>query len=53
MPTTHPLSFAKADMEMCFNRIDPKLRMPDEHLHFPTGDLAAYSQDLRPGPLRW
>ncbi len=24
----HPLSFAKADKELCFNRIDEKLRMP-------------------------
>ena len=40
----HPLSFAKADMEMCFNRIDKKLRMPDSHLHFPTGDLSAYTK---------
>jgi glucosamine-6-phosphate deaminase len=30
-------------MDLCFDRIDPKLRMPDAHLHFPTGDLAAYS----------
>jgi len=44
VPTTHPLSFAKADMELCFNRIDPKLRMPESHLHFPTGDLDAYSR---------
>jgi len=44
VPITHPLSFAKADMEMCFNRIQPKLRMPLEHLHFPTGDLKAYSK---------
>ena len=41
--TNHPLSFAKADMEMCFNRIDRKLRMPAPHLHFPTDDLKAYS----------
>jgi len=40
--TNHPLSFAKADMEMCFNRIDKKLRMPAAHLHFPTDDLKAY-----------
>ncbi len=44
VPVTHPLSFAKADLEMCFNRIDPQLRMPDSHLHFPAGDLAAYSR---------
>lgn len=42
----HPLSFAKADLELCFNRIDPKLRMPDENIHFPTGDLDAYSQSF-------
>ena len=30
----HPLSFARADLELCFNRIDPALRMPDENLHF-------------------
>ena len=44
VPTTHPLSFAKADMELCFHRIDRKLRIPPEHLHFPTGDLQAYSR---------
>ena len=46
MPATHPLSFAKADKEMCFDRIDKALRMPDSHLHFPTGDLAAYSRSF-------
>ena len=40
---SHPLSFAKADLDLCFRRIDPALRMPDSHLHFPAGDLAAYS----------
>src|SRR6266446_5216714 len=42
--TDHPLSFAKADLEMCFNRIDKKLAMPRENIHFPTGDLDAYSR---------
>src|SRR6266478_2926012 len=32
----HPLSFAKADMDLCFKRIHRKLRPPDAHLHFPT-----------------
>lgn len=41
---THPLSFARADMELCFNRIDRKLVMPKQNIHFPTGDLAAYSR---------
>lgn len=40
----HPLSFARADLELCFNRIRPELRMPDANLHFPTHDLSAYSR---------
>ena len=43
MPVTHPLSFAKADLELCFHRIQASLRMPREHLHFPVGDFPAYS----------
>lgn len=39
----HPLSFARADMEMCFNRIRDELRMPEGNIHFP-GDPGAYSQ---------
>lgn len=35
VPATHPLSFAGTDLEYCFNRIKPELRMPDENLHFP------------------
>jgi glucosamine-6-phosphate deaminase len=32
----HPLSFARADKELCFNRIRPELRMPASQLHFPS-----------------
>src|SRR4051812_29654377 len=39
---THPLSFEKADREMCFNHIDKKLVMPDANLHFPKANTAAY-----------
>lgn len=39
---THPLSFERADRELCFNRIDPKLSMPDANLHFPKADTAPY-----------
>ena len=46
VPIDHPLSFAKADLELCFNRIRPELRMPDDHLHFPTGDLETYSNSF-------
>ena len=45
VPTDHPLSFAKADMELCFDRIRPELRMPAENIHFPT-DLEAFSQSF-------
>ena len=40
----HPLSFAKADKELCFNRIDKKLRMPETNLHFPKADVTEYVQ---------
>ena len=39
----HPLSFEKADRELCFNRIDRRLRMPDENLHFPKADTKPYT----------
>lgn len=38
----HPLSFERADRELCFSRIQPDLVMPDEHLHFPKADTAKY-----------
>lgn len=38
----HPLSFAKADWDLCLSRIRPELRMPAENIHFPI-DLEAYS----------
>ncbi|MBQ9755870.1 MAG: glucosamine-6-phosphate isomerase [Lentisphaeria bacterium] len=37
-----PLGFAKADMELCFNRIRPELRMPKENMHFPSENLQEY-----------
>jgi len=42
MDASHPLSFEKADRELCFNRIDPRCRMPEANLHFPKADLSAY-----------
>jgi glucosamine-6-phosphate deaminase len=39
----HPLSFKRAEKELCFSRIRPELRMPDDHIHFPVGDVATYS----------
>ena len=42
VPTTHPLSFAKADMELCFNRIDKKQRIPESNIHFPKAATSEY-----------
>jgi glucosamine-6-phosphate deaminase len=44
VPRTHPLSFARADMELCFDRIRHDLRMPEENIHFPKADsLKSYT----------
>jgi len=44
VPMSHPLSFARADMEMCFDRILPTFRMPEENIHFPkAAQLPAYT----------
>ena len=39
-----PMSFAKADMDLCFNRIRKDLRMPLENIHFPKADASEYIQ---------
>jgi len=41
-PTDHPLSFERADKELCFDRIREELRMPEKNLHFPKADVSAY-----------
>jgi len=38
VPTDHPLSFEKADRELCFSRIRKDLVMPDANLHFPKAE---------------
>jgi glucosamine-6-phosphate deaminase len=42
-----PLSFARADMELCFNRIRADLRMPEAHIHFPKADVSDYVESWR------
>jgi glucosamine-6-phosphate deaminase len=42
VPVSHPLSFERADRELCLNRIRPELRMPEKNLHFPKADLTEY-----------
>jgi glucosamine-6-phosphate deaminase len=42
VPPDHPLSFARTDMELCFNRIHPDLRMPEANIHFPAANASEY-----------
>lgn len=37
-----PLGFARADKELCFDRIRPELAMPIENMHFPAVDAFKY-----------
>ncbi len=46
---THPLSFEKADRELCFNLIDKKSGMPDSNLHFPKADVNEYINSWESG----
>jgi len=47
--TNHPLSFERADRELCFDRIERDLRIPDENLHFPKADTARYIKSWESG----
>ena len=49
VPVTHPLSFERADRELCFDRIQPALRMPESNLHFPRADVSAYRASWQAG----
>ena len=40
VPLDHPLSFERADRELCFNRI--KAGFPEANLHFPAADTRPY-----------
>ncbi|MEX0977394.1 MAG: glucosamine-6-phosphate isomerase [Pirellulales bacterium] len=42
----HPLSFARADRELCLNRIRRELRMPENQLHFPGVQSEAYGRSF-------
>lgn len=39
----HPLSFARCDDTLCFDRIAPEYAMAPENKHFPCGDLQVFS----------
>jgi glucosamine-6-phosphate deaminase len=49
VPSSHPLSFEKADRELCFHRIEKRLRMPDANLHFPAAQTEKYKQSWQSG----
>ncbi len=38
LPMSNSLSFAKADLDLCFNRINKELKMPEENIHFLQSD---------------
>lgn len=42
VPESHPLSFARTDKEMCFDRIRKGFAMPAQNLHFPQADPRQY-----------
>ncbi len=42
VPVTHPLSFERANRELCFDRIRPELAIPSRQLYFPKADTSAY-----------
>lgn len=42
----HPLSFARADRELCFDRIRPKLRIPESQIHFPGVPSETFSRSF-------
>jgi glucosamine-6-phosphate deaminase len=49
VPVTHPLSFERADRELCFSRIRRELAMPEANLHFPKADTAGYIKTWNSG----
>jgi len=49
VPVTHPLSFERADRELCFDRVRPELAMPEANLHFPKAEVSAYRATWRSG----
>jgi len=49
MDAAHPLSFEKADRDLCFSRIEKKYRMPDSNLHFPKADIGPYIRSWESG----
>ena len=49
LDASHPLSFEKADRDLCFNRIRPELQMPEQNLHFPKANVTEYIKSWESG----
>jgi len=49
LEASNPISFEKADRDLCFNRMDKKFRIPDSNLHFPKADTGKYIQSWESG----
>ncbi len=49
VPISHPLSFERADRELCFDRIAKRLAMPEANLHFPKADTKPYTTSWNSG----
>jgi glucosamine-6-phosphate deaminase len=47
VPEDFPLSFARTDRELLFDRIRPKLRMPEANIHFPKSDVTQYVESWK------
>ncbi len=49
LDSTHPLSFEKADRDLCFNNINKKSRIPEYNLHFPKAETTKYINSWESG----
>jgi len=46
VPEEHPLSFVRTVKNLCFDRIDEKLRIPASNMHFPSTESDDYSRSF-------
>jgi glucosamine-6-phosphate deaminase len=49
LDSSHPISFERADRELCFDRIDKQYRIPESNLHFPKADTGPYIKSWESG----
>jgi len=47
VPEDFPLSFAKTDRDLLFDRIKPELQMPESNIHFPKADVTEYVESWK------